>query len=53
MEPDQGRAVDYSRLPEPVRLEDTVTTSETRRFDDGQAEWDRETQFLLRTCGAF
>jgi hypothetical protein len=49
---DGARArVDYTVLPSPVRLEDMRAAQEVRPFDEGKSEWDRETGFLLRTCG--
>lgn len=47
--PDEPRpAVDYSHLPEPIALEDTITTQETTDAPDPTMGRDTETEFLLR-----
>jgi hypothetical protein len=46
-------APDYRVLPVQVRREDMRVVHEVRTFDDAKTEWDRETEFLLRTCGIF
>jgi hypothetical protein len=41
----------YRHLPEPVRLEDTVATTDTRPVPDPHAGRDTETAFMLRYAG--
>ena len=43
--------VDYSTLPEPVRLEDTITTQDTRETPDPTMGRDADTDWLLRNAG--
>ena len=47
---DPHRAVDYSVLPEPVALADTITTQETRDAPDPTMGRDTEVEFLLRNA---
>ena len=42
---------DYRVLPEPIALEDTVVTQETRDAPDPTMGRDTETDFLLRHAG--
>lgn len=42
---------DFSELPEPVRLADTVTSQEVDPAPDPQGGRDTETEFLLRNAG--
>lgn len=48
---DQHEAQDFRRLPEPIRLEDTVTTQEAREVPDPTMGRDAETEWLLRNAG--
>ena len=43
----------YARLPDPVRPEDLCTTHDVRPQPAEKGEHDRETDWLLRTTGAF
>jgi hypothetical protein len=45
MTPDQDR---FKRLPERVRLEDTVTTSDTEPVPDPEGGRDTDRDFLIR-----
>lgn len=47
---DPQNGVDFSELPEPVRLEDTVTALETREAPDPAMGRDTETEWLLRNA---
>ncbi|MCX6396157.1 MAG: hypothetical protein NTV23_06700 [Propionibacteriales bacterium] len=42
---------DYTRLPAPVRLEDTVAEVETRPVPDPEGGTNPETAFLIRNAG--
>lgn len=42
---------DFSRLPEPIRLEDTVAEVDTRPVPDPNGGTEPETLFLLRYAG--
>ena len=42
---------DFTHLPEPVRLADTVTSQEVEPAPDPQGGRDTETEFLLRNAG--
>ncbi len=44
-------AIDYTVLPAPIRPEDMRTSQDVRPVGDPRSEWDRETDFLLRTAG--
>jgi hypothetical protein len=41
----------YSRLPEPVRLEDTITSQQAAEPPDPAAGQDPQRDFLLRNAG--
>lgn len=45
---EQHEAPNFRRLPEPVRLEDTVTTQDTREAPDPTLGRDADTEWLLR-----
>jgi hypothetical protein len=45
---DQHEAQDFRRLPEPIRLEDMVTTQEARDAPDPTLGRDADTEWLLR-----
>jgi hypothetical protein len=47
-EPTEGR---WATLPEPIRLEDTITTQETIPARDPEMGRDTETEFMLRNAG--
>ena len=42
---------DYTVLPAPIPREAMRTTQDVRPMADPKSEWDRETEFLLRTAG--
>ncbi len=42
----------YARLPEPVRLEDTVTSEDVEPVPDQKDDYLRELEWFLRTTGA-
>jgi hypothetical protein len=42
---------DFTQLPEPVRIADTVTTQEVDPAPDPQGGRDTETEFVLRNAG--
>ena len=42
----------YRRLPEPVRLEDTVTSEEATVMPEEKDEYWREVEWMLRVTGA-
>lgn len=44
-------AVDFTTLPEPVRLEDTVTTQDSREAPSPTMGRDADTEWLLRNSG--
>lgn len=41
----------YAHLPEPVRLEDTVTSAETQPVPEEKDEYWREVEWMLRVSG--
>ena len=45
------KRLDYRELPEPIRLEDTIATQETRDAPDPVMGRDTETEFMLRNAG--
>ena len=45
MTPDRDR---FKQLPEPIRLEDTVTTSDTEPVPDPEGGRDTDRDFLIR-----
>ena len=42
----------YSRLPEPVRLEDTIMSSEANATPEEKDDYWREVEWMLRVTGA-
>ncbi len=46
----QHEARDFRRLPEPTRLEDMVTTQESREAPDPTMGRDADTEWLLRNA---
>ncbi|MFL6156797.1 MAG: hypothetical protein ACJ72D_11930 [Marmoricola sp.] len=44
-------STDFTRLPAPVRLEDTVAEVDVRPVPDPNGNLDAETIFLLRNAG--
>lgn len=44
-------SVDFTTLPGPVRLEDTVTSQETREAPSPTMGRDADTEWLLRNSG--
>ena len=42
----------YRSLPEPVRVEDTVTSAETHGVPEEKDEYWREVEWMLRVTGA-
>jgi len=43
----------YAHLPEPIRLEDTVTSSEAGPHPEEKDDYWREVEWLLRVTGGF
>jgi hypothetical protein len=43
----------YARLPKQIRPEDMIATQESRPQPYEKGEYDRETEFMLRTTGLF
>jgi hypothetical protein len=41
----------YAHLPEPVRLEDTVTSAEAQAVPEEKDEYWREVEWMLRVSG--
>ena len=41
----------YARLPEPVRLEDTITSAEAEGVPDEKDDYWREVEWMLRVSG--
>jgi hypothetical protein len=41
----------YAHLPEPVRLEDTVTSAEAQAIPDEKDDYWREVEWMLRVSG--
>jgi len=44
-------ARDYTRLPEPIRLADTITSQDTVPVPDPEGGRDSERDFMLRYAG--
>ncbi len=42
---------DYRHLPEPIRLEDTITSEEAREMPREKDDYWREVEWMLRTTG--
>ena len=51
VEPQQ--AGKYAKLPPPVRPEDMRTSQDVVQHDEVKGEYDRETEWMLRTTGLF
>jgi hypothetical protein len=47
-DPERSR---YARLPEPVRLEDTIAEVDVRPVPDPEGGTDPETAFVIRNAG--
>jgi hypothetical protein len=47
----QRELPDFTRLPEPVRIADTVTSQDVEPPPDPQGGRDTETDFMLRNAG--
>ena len=43
----------YAKLPEQIRSEDMIATQESRPQPYEKGDYDRETEFMLRTTGLF
>ena len=43
----------YARLPKQIRPEDMIATQESRPQPYEKGDYDRETEFMLRTTGLF
>jgi hypothetical protein len=50
---DEGTRNKYAKLPEQIRLEDMIATQESRPQPYEKGDYDRETEFMLRTTGLF
>jgi len=42
----------YARLPEPIRLEDTITSAEVQAVPEEKDDYWREVEWMLRVTGA-
>ena len=51
LEPRPG-ASRYAHLPEPIRLEDTITSAEVQAVPEEKDDYWREVEWMLRVTGA-
>ena len=51
-QPEPRPAARWARLPEPVRLEDTVTSAEVTVYPTEKDDYWREVEWMLRVTGA-